>query len=74
MSGTGRIFVYAFPFGVKYDTGFSMPRRVRIDAPGALHHILGVGGYDFSKAINRVAGLFDMKPRETLFPGMQLHV
>ena len=48
-----------------------MPRRVRIDAPGALHHILRVSGYDFGKAVNRVAGLFDMKPREILFPGKQ---
>jgi len=45
-----------------------MLRRDRIDAPGALHHILGVGGYDFDKAVNRVAGLFDMKPRGILLP------
>ena len=25
-------------------------------------------GYDFNKAVNRVAGLFDMKPREILLP------
>ncbi|MBW2331680.1 MAG: hypothetical protein JRF30_12400 [Deltaproteobacteria bacterium] len=49
----------------------SVPRRVRIDAPEALNHILGVGGYDFSKAVNRVAGLFDMKTREILLPGKQ---
>ena len=57
--------------GAKYDTGSNMRRRVRIDAPGALHHILGVSGYDFGKAVNRVAQLFDMKPREILFPGKQ---
>ena len=48
-----------------------MPRRVRIEAQGALRHILRVSGYDFGKAVNRVAGLFDMKPQEILFPGKQ---
>jgi hypothetical protein len=47
------------------------PRRIRIEAPGALHNILRVGGYDFGKAVNRVAGLFDMKPQEILFLGKQ---
>jgi len=36
---------------------------------GAASHLEGKGGYDFGKAVNRVAGLFDMKPREILFPG-----
>jgi len=26
-----------------YDTGAGTPRRARIDAPGALHHIIGRG-------------------------------
>ncbi len=39
--------------------------------PGALHHILRASVYDFGKAVNRVAQLFDMKPREILFPGKQ---
>jgi hypothetical protein len=45
-----------------------MPRRIRIEAPGALRHILGVGWYNFGKAVNRVVRLFDMKRREILFP------
>ena len=31
-----------------------------------------VGGYDFGKAVNRLAQIFDMKPQDTLFPGKQL--
>ena len=46
----------------------SMLGSVYIDAPGALHHILEVSGYDFGKVVNRVAWLFDMKPREILLP------
>ncbi len=35
--------IYAFPFPGMYDTGAGMPRRTGIDAPGALHHIIGRG-------------------------------
>jgi len=49
-----------------YDTGSNMPRRVCIDSSGALHHILRASVYDFGKAVNRVAQLFDMKPRGIL--------
>ena len=46
----------------------NMLRRVRIDGPGVLRHILRARGHDFGKAVNRVAQLFDMKPRGILFP------
>ncbi len=39
----GRPCIYAFLFVRMYDISAGMPRKARIDAPGALHHIIGRG-------------------------------
>ena len=39
-----------------------MARRVRIDGPGALRHILRVSGYGFNKAVNRVSSTIVPSP------------
>jgi len=63
-----------------------MPRRSRIDAPGALHHIIVRGierdefnrkyalkerGYDFDAVVDRVSELLGLDRTEVLLPGRQ---
>ena len=65
-----------------------MPRRSRIDAPGALHHIIVRGikrdefnrkyalkekGFDFDAVVDRVSVLLGIDRTEVLLPGRQPH-
>ena len=65
-SQRGGSCIYAFYLDPNYSIGMTMPRRARIDAPGALHHVI-------CRGIERGVIFLDNADRDDFFNRLGIH-